>query len=1309
MMTSVRFPLARDAGRAPGRGHGWRGLIFRVAVAAGMAGAGVLRGGVVLNEIHHSPDVKQEPVEFVELHNTGPAAVALAGWSLSGAVEFRFPTNASMAPGAFMVVAANPAALNAKFGLTHALGPWTGRLSGQGETIVLRDAAAGEVDRVDYGLGFPWPTVGDAPGNSIELIHPALDNELGGNWRASVEAVTAVPEVVASPGAAIWRVWKGRSEPSTTTGAWRLPGFDDAGWASGQAPVGYDPDVLGPAITGGTRLDDMRGSYTTFYLRRTFDVPGPERFGAMQAELLYDDGLKVWLNGELLHLDGMDVNEVPFNGTSTVTRENSNFTPVPLVIRPGLLRATGNVLAVQVANANLGSSSDAFFDGRFILRGAQTGVGPTPGRANRSRATNAPPAIRQVAHVPLQPRPGVPVVVSARVTDPEGVASVTLEHQVVLPGQYIRFDSPAYAANWVATPMNDSGVAPDAVANDGNWTGLVPASAQAHRNLVRYRVVARDRTGFEVRVPYPDDAGRNFAYFAYGGVPAWSGAVRPGAAGAVGVPFTVGTNEMNRLPVYHLLALRKDVEDSTWNDRSRGDEYFWTGTLVHDGTVYDHVRFRPRGGVWRYAMGKNMWKFDFNRGRDLEARDNWGRKMPTGWTKLNLGASIQQGDYLHRGEHGMFEGVGFRLFAMMGVPAPDTAYVQFRVIDDAAESVPTNQYAGDFWGVYLAVEQPDSRFLDAKGLPDGNLYKMEGGFGDANNVGPEGPTDSSDLSAFLSSQATTPRPAEAWWRANFSLQPYFAYQCVVQAIHHYDIADGKNYYYYRNPLDGRWMVVPWDLDLTWSDNMYRAGQTGGDEPFKARVLNNFSTTAPHYPAISREFRNRVREFRTLLWNTDEAHRLIDEHAGLLRGTNAFSLIDADRAQWDYNPLMINGAVVNTSKAGHGRFYQSGVGTKDFPGMVLKMKQYVTYRASNPVFSLDTMASEPGKPATPSLAYEGTSAYPANNLAFRVGPYSGSRPQAAVQWRVGEVSRPSHPAYDPARPQPYEIDPVVVSGLLPPDTRRWSPPPGALRVGRLYRARAQFLDADGAASAWSEAVEFTAGEPDHGGAAWSDLDVSELMFDPAPDGFEFLELANRNPGQSLGLSGARFVNGIDFAFGPDMRLSPGEHVLLVRTTNVPAFRAFHSLPDTVRILGSYGGGLANEGETVALRAAAGSSQELRFTYGVGGLWPAGVNGTGRSLVPLVGGPADLSLPTHWRASTLVNGSPGRADPDAFRILSIEPLAKGFRIRHDGPDGRVRVLLSRNLRDWTSEAGLSEGGVATVAWLPDPEAMFVRLAW
>ena len=40
-------------------------------------------------------------------------------------------------------------------------------------------------DEVDYQRGFPWPTVGDAPGYSMELVHPALDNDLGGSWRSS--------------------------------------------------------------------------------------------------------------------------------------------------------------------------------------------------------------------------------------------------------------------------------------------------------------------------------------------------------------------------------------------------------------------------------------------------------------------------------------------------------------------------------------------------------------------------------------------------------------------------------------------------------------------------------------------------------------------------------------------------------------------------------------------------------------------------------------------------------------------------------------------------------------------------------------------------------------------------------------------------------------------------------------------------------------------------------------------------------------------------------------------------------------------
>ena len=43
-----------------------------------------------------------------------------------------------------------------------------------------------EIDEVDFGVGFPWPLAADGEGSSMELIHPAIDNDLGGAWRSSI-------------------------------------------------------------------------------------------------------------------------------------------------------------------------------------------------------------------------------------------------------------------------------------------------------------------------------------------------------------------------------------------------------------------------------------------------------------------------------------------------------------------------------------------------------------------------------------------------------------------------------------------------------------------------------------------------------------------------------------------------------------------------------------------------------------------------------------------------------------------------------------------------------------------------------------------------------------------------------------------------------------------------------------------------------------------------------------------------------------------------------------------------------------------
>ena len=178
--------------------------------------------------------------------------------------------------------------------------------------------------------------------------------------------------------------------------------------------------------------------------------------------------------------------------------------------------------------------------------------------------------------------------------------------------------------------------------------------------------------------------------------------------------------------------------------------------------------------------------------------------------------------------------------------------------------------------------------------------------------------------------------SEAWWRTNLHLLKYYSYQAIVQGIHHYDICYDKNFFYYLNPETRLWSVHSWDLDLIWAENMYDAG-CGGVDRIKSRLLNGSR------PAIEIEYRNRIREIRDLLFNSDQAWKLIEEHARLLRGTNAGpTLLDADRSMWDYNPKMTSGTFSSSlNKAGTGRFYQwQEPVSKDFAGAVQLLKNYV---------------------------------------------------------------------------------------------------------------------------------------------------------------------------------------------------------------------------------------------------------------------------------------------------------------------------------------------------------------------------------
>ena len=650
------------------------------------------------------------------------------------------------------------------------------------------------------------------------------------------------------------------------------------------------------------------------------------------------------------------------------------------------------------------------------LAGSWRSGEPTPAARNeRVYMDNSPPHIRQVRHTPKQPQSDEPVLITAKITDADGIARVTLSYQIVQPGHYInRLDS-QYHFNWADLAMNDDGIDGDVTANDDIYTAQFPGSMQIHRRLIRYRITVEDSAGFGLLVPYADDPQPNFAYFVYDGVPAWSGAIQPGVTGVV----RYGTDVMRSLPVYHLISKKSDVEDCIWFEHYAGSDYKWFGTLVYDGEVYDHIRYRPRGGVWRFAMGKNMWKFNFNRGHRFQARDNYGRKYATKWDKLNFSACIQQGSFGQRGEHGMFEALSNKLFNMAGVPTSKTNWVHFRIIDEPYEDGTLNaahrpltsrgtQYDGDFWGVYMTLEQMDGRFLDEHGLPDGNLYKMDGAYADGckkNNQGPLGVADKSDVLTFRGNYSSG--PSANTWGSLVNLDAYYGLYAIYNAVHHGDITS-KNHYLYQNPepttnewgTHNLWWQFVWDVDLTWT--CYYGGMS---DPFsRSGVLN--------HSEINVACRNRVREIVDLLFNSDQTDSLIDEFAAVINDPDGGpSIVDADRAMWDYHWVMGNAAYPQylnrdaSFKAGKGRFYeeaaQRGYG-RSFEGMVQVMKDFVAERQSR----MDSISRDSAIPRTPTITATGPSTYPINALTFETGAFSdpqGSHTFAAMQWRIAEVN------------------------------------------------------------------------------------------------------------------------------------------------------------------------------------------------------------------------------------------------------------------------------------------------------------------
>lgn len=160
-------------------------------------------GSVVFSEIMYRPATNESALEWVELHSLMTVDMDLAGWSVTGGIEYTFPEGATIRGGGFLVLARNPTALAAATGLTRLFGPFTGRLSNSGEQLELRNLGGRLVDVVSYGVDASWPAAADGAGSSLAKRTPTLPSASADSWMASLNTGGSPGQSNATDGASL--------------------------------------------------------------------------------------------------------------------------------------------------------------------------------------------------------------------------------------------------------------------------------------------------------------------------------------------------------------------------------------------------------------------------------------------------------------------------------------------------------------------------------------------------------------------------------------------------------------------------------------------------------------------------------------------------------------------------------------------------------------------------------------------------------------------------------------------------------------------------------------------------------------------------------------------------------------------------------------------------------------------------------------------------------------------------------------------------------------------------------------------------
>jgi len=180
--------------------------------------------------------------------------------------------------------------------------------------------------------------------------------DAGGNLSLPSTTLTTSAFTQVLPAGATWKYWDRGSLPDFT---WRDPGYNDASWASGKAPLGYGKSYIATTLGFGSNANNR---YLTSYARTTFNLATATGVTGLTLHLRADDGAAVFVNGKLAENDNLPAALEPDLGALTArdTAAKDVVREFRVPITDGMLVPGTNVVAVEFHKYAPGSTYLAF-------------------------------------------------------------------------------------------------------------------------------------------------------------------------------------------------------------------------------------------------------------------------------------------------------------------------------------------------------------------------------------------------------------------------------------------------------------------------------------------------------------------------------------------------------------------------------------------------------------------------------------------------------------------------------------------------------------------------------------------------------------------------------------------------------------------------------------------------------------------------------------------------------------------------------------------------------------------------------------